>query len=603
MTALSAMTAGARRRGGPLPRGGPAAVDADVRRALGTAGVGDLFPHDTGASAADVTAAAHFTDASDALRVQGPHPAPSASPAAGDVHFGQAHPAAATERRPGGYPTGGAPTVEFPGAAALGPPPAGPSAADASHPQGFATGPHPAVPHPHAATDTRSAPGPARPAARHVADPLPTHGVGAHQALAALTEALAHGSADPADPLCAGHLHCPPLAVAVVADAVAAALNPSLDSWDQAPAATALETEVVAALAGLVGFDPAVASGTVTTGGTESNLLGLLLARDRSGPGVGRHRVLCSDAAHFSVRRSAVLLGLGDDAVVPVATGLDHRIDPGALDAVCRRVAAANDLPTAIVATAGTTDFGAVDPLAACADVAREHGAWLHVDAAYGGGALFSDRLAPLLHGLDRADSVGLDLHKLGWQPVAAGVFLVRDRRLFAPLTQRAKYLNPADDEDAGFPSLLGHSPRTTRRADVFKIAVTLRALGRAGLGALVDRCHELARYAGERIDRDPGPGALELTAEPVLTTVVFRYVPEERIGESPAARSDTVNAELRRRLLAEGRAVVGRTDVGPGPGAVRLKLTLLNPHAAEHDVDAVLRAVIDAGRAVEREL
>lgn len=435
------------------------------------------------------------------------------------------------------------------------------------------------------------------------ADPLPARGVGAGEALAVLTRALAYGTTDPADPACAGHLHCPPLAVAVAADLAASALNPSLDSWDQAPAATALETEVVAALAALAGFTPGLAAGTVTTGGTESNLLGLLLARDRGGPSAGRHRILCSDAAHFSVRRSAALLGMGDDAVVPVATGTDHRIDPGALDAVCRRVLAANDRPTAIVATAGTTDLGAVDPLAACADVAREHGVWLHVDAAYGGGALFSDRLARLLHGIDRADSIGLDLHKLGWQPIAAGVFLVRDRALFAPLTQRAKYLNPADDEHAGLPSLLGHSPRTTRRADVFKIAVTLRALGRDGLGALVDRCHALARYAGERIDRDPGPGALELTAEPVLTSVVFRYVPHPHPGEPVGRHADLVNAELRRRLLTSGRAVVGRTEIGTGPGSVRLKLTLLNPYASERDVDALLRAVVEAGRAVERDL
>lgn len=434
-------------------------------------------------------------------------------------------------------------------------------------------------------------------------EPLPAHGVGADEALAALGRVLAYGSTDPADPACAGHLHCPPLAVAVAADLAASALNGSLDSWDQAPAATALETEVVAALAALTGFAPQLAAGTITTGGTESNLLGLLLARDRSGPGPGRHRILCSDAAHFSVRRSAALLGLGDDAVVAVATCPDQRVDPGALDAVCRRVLAANDVPTAIVATAGTTDLGAVDPLAACADVAHEHGVWLHVDAAYGGGALFSDRLTPLLRGIERADSVGLDLHKLGWQPVPAGVFLVRDRALYAPLTQRAKYLNPVDDEEAGLPSLLGRSPRTTRRADVFKIAVTLRALGRAGLGALVDRCHDLARHAAARVDRDPGPGDLELTAEPVLTTVVFRYVPTPHPGEPPARRSDAVNAELRRRLLAEGRAVVGRTEVGAGPGSVRLKLTLLNPHATERDVDALLRTVVEAGRAVEREL
>ncbi|WP_406298794.1 aspartate aminotransferase family protein [Embleya sp. NBC_00888] len=427
--------------------------------------------------------------------------------------------------------------------------------------------------------------------------PLPVIGVGESAALRELSALLAWGTADPADPHCAGHLHCPPLAVAVAADLVAAALNPSLDSWDQAPAASALEVEVVAALAGLVGFTPGVAGGTITSGGTEANLMGLLLARDAAGPGVGRRRILCSQAAHFSVRRCAGLLGLGEDAVVTVPAGADHRMDPDALAAAGRRVLAGNDRIAAIVATAGTTDLGAIEALPAIASVARELHAWLHVDAAYGGGALFSDRLAPLLVGLDRAHSVGLDLHKLGWQPIAAGVFLVRDAALLGPLAQRAAYLNPDDDEQAGYLSLLGNSPRTTRRADVFKIAVTLRALGRSGLGELVDRCHDLARHAAELIHADP---RLELVAEPVLTSVVFRYLPDRYDGRRPADRAevDRVNAALRRRLLHEGRAVVGRTELGEGPGAVRLKLTLLNPNTTGTDLAALLAAVVEAGRA-----
>jgi L-2,4-diaminobutyrate decarboxylase len=420
---------------------------------------------------------------------------------------------------------------------------------------------------------------------------LPALGVGESAALRELTTLLAWGAADPADPRCAGHLHCPPLAVAVAADLVASALNGSLDSWDQAPVATVLEVEVVAALAALAGFS-AVAGGTVTSGGTESNLMGLLLARDALGPGVGRRRILCSQAAHFSVRRCAGLLGLGEDAVVTVPAGPDHRMDPLALAAAARRVVAGNDRIAAIVATAGTTDVGAVEPLPEIAAVAAEFDTWLHVDAAYGGGALFSDRLAPLLAGLDRAHSVGLDLHKLGWQPIAAGVFLVRDAALLAPLAQRAAYLNPDDDEQAGYFSLLGHSPRTTRRADVFKIAVTLRALGRAGLGALVDRCHDLARHAAEAIRAHP---CLELVADPVLTSVVFRYLPLLPVGPG---ESDRINAALRRRLLREGRAVVGRTEIGDGAGSVRLKLTLLNPYASVEELDALLGLVVDAGRA-----
>ncbi|MQA15813.1 MAG: aspartate aminotransferase family protein [Pseudonocardiaceae bacterium] len=428
---------------------------------------------------------------------------------------------------------------------------------------------------------------------------LPDDGVGAPTALRELTRAFAAGAADPADPACAAHLHCPPLAVAVAADLVAATLNPSMDSWDQAPAGTALEPEVIAALSDLVGY-PGRADGVITSGGTESNLMGLLLARDhavrtkrgldpaRTGllpDDAGRLRVLCSSAAHFSVARGAGLLGLGEDSVVAVPAGPDHRMDVAALHRELAAQRAAGGLPVAIVATAGTTDAGAIDPLPEIADAAAEHGAWLHVDAAYGGGALFSQRLAPLLTGIARADSVALDLHKLGWQPVPAGVFLARAAELFAPLERSVAYLNADDDQQAGYPSLLNRSLRTTRRPDVFKIAVTLRALGRSGLGALVDRCHELAHHAAARVAATP---RLELFTDPVLSTVVFRYVPASQRYDP-----DAINAELRRVLLAEGRAVIGRTEAA---GAIRLKLTLLNPHATEADIDALLDGVVSAG-------
>jgi L-2,4-diaminobutyrate decarboxylase len=155
-------------------------------------------------------------------------------------------------------------------------------------------------------------------------------------------------------------------------------------------------------------------------------------------------------------------------------------------------------------------------------------------------------------------------------------------------------YLNPQDDEEAGYPSLLGLSLRTTRRADAFKIAVTLRTLGREGLGRLVDTCHVLARDGAEAVRAHP---RLELHADPVLTAFLFRYLPED----ADPAHTDRVNAALRRRLLREGRAVVGRTELpGDGPGRVRLKLTLLNPHTTLAEVERLLHAVAAAGQAEE---
>ncbi|WTL22774.1 pyridoxal-dependent decarboxylase [Streptomyces sp. NBC_01506] len=450
-------------------------------------------------------------------------------------------------------------------------------------------------------------------------------------ALDRLTELLAHGSADPADPACAAHLHCPPLAVAVAADLAVSALNPSQDSWDQAPAATALETLLLEELASMLGYDPAQAAGVLTSGGTESNLMGLMLARDRvlgaatgrqieltgvpragaGSPAGARPRILASAAAHFSVQRAAALLGLGEDAVIPIAVDAQLRMKASALAATLEQCVGRGQLPVAIVATAGTTDTGAIDPLRECAELAAEYGAWLHVDAAYGGGALLSDRLAPLLDGIELADSVSLDWHKLGWQPAAAGIFLVRKSETYASLARRAVYLNPADDEEAGYPSLLGLSLRTTRRADAFKIAVTLRTLGREGLGQLVDACHELAVAGARAVAAHP---RLELHGEvgagggvPVLTAFLFRYVPVpvpvsvDGVAAADEARTDRVNASLRRRLLREGGAVVGRTELpGEGPGRVRLKLTLLNPHATVAEVVRLLEAVVTAGEAEE---
>lgn len=434
---------------------------------------------------------------------------------------------------------------------------------------------------------------------------LPRAGRGARVALATLAEALAAGTADPADPRCAGHLHGPPLAVAVAAEVVAAALNPSLDSWDQGPSATALEPHVVRSLAGLVGFVPDRAGGVITSGGTESNLMGLLLARDAAvasvaatghrnaaaddgiGEVAGRLRVYCSERAHFSLRRAAALLGLGERAVVPLPVDRRHRMRPQALADLLRSAQRDGLLPVAVVATAGTTDFGSVDPLADIAEICAARGVWCHVDAAYGGGALCSDRLAGLLDGLQHADSVALDLHKFGWQPIAAGAFLVARRSSLDPLARRVAYLNPSDDEAAGYPSLLGNSLRTTRRVDAFKIAVTFAALGRDGLGRLVDACHDLAWHAAGRIAAHP---RLRLATEPVLSSVVFRYVPT--VAGRPVS---AVNAELRRRLLEAGTAVVGRTEVD---GEVWLKLTLLNPHATTSDVDRLLEDVVAAGDA-----
>ncbi|MEU8590337.1 aminotransferase class V-fold PLP-dependent enzyme [Streptomyces sp. NPDC048664] len=389
-------------------------------------------------------------------------------------------------------------------------------------------------------------------------------------AAAHLIRTLAEGAADPAHPHCAAHLHCPPLAVATAADLAAAVLNPSLDSWDQAPSATALEALVTQALARTLYGTPddptrQGADCLVTTGGTESNQLALLLAREAHGP----VRLVCGQAAHHSLTRAAWLLGLPDPLVIPTPRGT---LDPAALATALRR----HPGPHLVAATAGTTDAGLIDPLPALADVCAAHGARLHIDAAYGGALLFSRQHAPKLTGLDRAHTVTLDLHKLGWQPVAAGLLALRDPGDLHALRHRADYLNADDDTEAGLPDLLGRSLRTTRRPDILKISITLKTLGRAGLATLIDQVCSLAQRFADLVEASP---TFELHARPTITTVLFR----------PLHATDEAIATVRRTLLHNGHAVLGRAH---HHGRLWLKATLLNPHTRPEDLSALLTLV-----------
>ncbi|MDQ0953229.1 L-2,4-diaminobutyrate decarboxylase [Streptomyces phaeochromogenes] len=401
-------------------------------------------------------------------------------------------------------------------------------------------------------------------------DPLSDHGD--EDALRTLVQALAEGAADPAHPLCTAHLHCPPLAVATAADLAASVLNPSLDSWDQAPAASELETLVTKALTAEVYGEtdqaPTTGDTLVTTGGTESNQLALLLARERH----GHTQLVCAANAHHSLRRATWLLGLPEPVTVPAPAGT---MDPAALGEALTALKGPRG-SLLVAATAGTTDAGLIDPLPDIANLCEAHGARLHIDAAYGGGLLFSDRHRPKLDGLARAHTVTLDLHKLGWQPVAAGLLAVRDRHDLTALAHHTDYLNADDDTEAGLPDLLGRSLRTTRRPDILKIAVTLKTLGRTGLGELVDQVCARAGQFAELIHRHPH---FELHDRPTISTVLFR----------PTDATDDAVAAVRRTLLTEGRAVLGRARLDD---RLWLKATLLNPHTGADDLTALLKLV-----------
>ncbi|WP_075182003.1 aspartate aminotransferase family protein [Pantoea sp. 1.19] len=398
------------------------------------------------------------------------------------------------------------------------------------------------------------------------------------------------------------HLNCPVVMPSLLAEQLMAAVNSSVDTWDQSAGGTLIEQKVIDWTLARIGL-PAGADGIFTSGGTQSNLMAMLLARD-SGcerrhegwlikqkglpPEASQWRIFTSDVSHFSIQKSTAILGLGYDAVVPVPTDDAFRMDLGQLREAIAACRAAGQIPLCVVATAGTTDFGSIDPLPAIAALCEQEQLWMHVDAAYGCGLLTSASARHRLAGIERADSVTVDYHKSFFQTVSCGAFFVRDRRHLRHVTVHADYLNPLSAEQEGTPNLVSKSIQTTRRFDALKMWLTLRIMGADALGEAFDQVLALARETHQRLAAHP---AIEVLHAPELTTQVFRYLPGARYSDE---QIDTINAGIRKALFRAGHAVVAGTRVG---GRQYLKFTLLNPNATLADLDDVIAMVVHYGR------
>ncbi|MFG2514383.1 lysine decarboxylase DesA [Streptomyces sp. NPDC048584] len=376
------------------------------------------------------------------------------------------------------------------------------------------------------------------------------------------------------------HLNCPVVIPALLGEAVLCAVNSSLDTWDQSAGGTLIERRLIDWTAARIGLGPA-ADGVFTSGGSQSNLQALLLAREESKTeDLGKLRVLASEAGHFSVQKSAKLLGLGPDAVVSIPVDHDKRMQTVALARELERCAEQGLVPMAVVATAGTTDFGSIDPLPGIAELCARYGTWMHVDAAYGCGLLASLKHRDRIDGIERADSVTVDYHKSFFQPVSSSAVLVRDAATLRHATYHAEYLNPRRMVEERIPNQVDKSLQTTRRFDALKLWMTLRVMGADGIGQLFDEVCELAAEGWRLLAADP---RFDVVVEPSLSTLVFRYIPA---AVTDPARIDRANLYARKALFASGDAVVAGTKVG---GRHYLKFTLLNPETTTRDITAVL--------------
>jgi L-2,4-diaminobutyrate decarboxylase len=381
------------------------------------------------------------------------------------------------------------------------------------------------------------------------------------------------------------HLNCPVVIPAVLGEAVLSAVNSSLDTWDQSAGGTLIERRLIDWTNERIGLGPA-ADGVFTSGGSQSNLQALLLAREEAKPGsepgdtAAGLRIFASEVSHFSVKKSAKLLGLGTDAVVSIPVDHDKRMQTLALAHELERCERDGLIPMAVVATAGTTDFGSIDPLPEIAELCARFGVWMHVDAAYGCGLLTSLKNRDRLEGIERADSVTVDYHKSFFQPVSSSAVLVRDAATLRHATYHAEYLNPRRMVQERIPNQVDKSLQTTRRFDALKLWMTLRVMGADGIGELFDEVCDLAQEGWKLLVADP---RFDVVVEPSLSTLVFRFIPA---AVTDPAEIDRANLYARGALFASGDAVVAGTKVG---GRHYLKFTLLNPETTAEDIAAVL--------------
>lgn len=397
-------------------------------------------------------------------------------------------------------------------------------------------------------------------------------------------------------PLFAAWVNSPPHPVGVAAAALAAAMNPSVAGGNHA--AVHLERTVVRWFTELLGWRDR-GTGQLVSGGSAATLTALAVARHRafaragyddrrSGlSGVpGRPTVYASPEAHSCVTKAVEALGIGSAQLTPVAVDAGRRLDAADLDRVLAADRDAGALPVAVVASAGTVNTGAVDPLDAIAAVCKRHDVWLHVDGAYGAPAvLLLDEWARARSGMAHADSVALDPHKWLYVPVDAGLVLFRDepavRDTFSLVPP---YLRTGGDTDEPV-WFAEYGLEQTRPFRALKVWMQLAHLGRTGYRRLIQRDIAVADELRERIDSDPD---LETLAHG-LSVVCFRHRPAETTTEY----LDRHNQDLLHRLQRDGNAFLAGTRVD---GAFALRACVVNPLTTTHDAAAIIDEVRRCG-------
>jgi glutamate/tyrosine decarboxylase-like PLP-dependent enzyme len=395
-----------------------------------------------------------------------------------------------------------------------------------------------------------------------------------------------------------GYFTPPPLPMSIMGELLAQVTNQGVDVWHAGPVAAFVEEEVVRWLCDLVGYDAATSFGLLTSGGVMANFMAMTLARDlhlgklrgTDGPPRGaaldRARVYASDQSHFSIARALDELGFPPDTLQVLPSDDAFRLRGDVVAEAVRRDRADGLIPFAVAAVAGSTNTGSVDAVGELADVAAAEDLWLHVDAAYGGGARLSERDRDRVADLDRADSVTVDPHKWFFQAYDIGGLLVRDQRALlavfgghAPEYYRGGETEIARDEPLNFYKL---SFEGTRRWRALKLWMTWKHLGTVGFGRLIEANDDLAAHLARRC---AAADDFEVLPEvPELSVVCFRHVPAGLTGD--AAALDAHQDRLQAALEADGDGWLTTTRLR---GATWLRAGIVNYLATEDDIDRLL--------------
>ncbi|MCU0960381.1 MAG: aminotransferase class I/II-fold pyridoxal phosphate-dependent enzyme [Pirellulaceae bacterium] len=397
------------------------------------------------------------------------------------------------------------------------------------------------------------------------------------------------------DPRYIGHQVPASVPLAGLLDAVGSVTNQPMAIYDMGPWATAAEWALVEHLGQQIGWAPQSFAGLVTHGGSLANLTALLAARNVALAGAweqglaGRPEppvLVVHGDAHYSIGRAAGVLGVGTSQVLRVGLDARRRMDPNRLQDLLAQLRARGQDVVAVVACSCSTPIGAFDPLPEIADVCRRHEVWLHVDAAHGGSACLSPRHRDLVAGLDRADSVVWDAHKMLFMPALCAFVFFRDKaHRFEAFRQEAPYLfDPTAPGLAEYDSGL-RTVECTKRAAAFGLWGVWSLFGPQLFADLVDVTFALGQQFYEKLLAAPD---FEAVHEPQCNIVVFRFVPHELVD----ATRDAVGRfqlELRRRLIESGEFYIVSTKID-GVGALRA--TIINPLTTPDHLDHLLAAI-----------